>query len=739
MKYIFFTFLASISFSLLAQTSNVDINVNVKHTVGEVSSFDREKFITIHAGIRENDWTQNGSAIPSDIKNDFMNERDVYFGRNTGGITWSINSVLNEDPNRVGFVNLEEVKSEGKIHRDNYLARSDYYNYADRNNTHILATQYHPFWPDGTKTNKGWSFSQNDNENEPFGTASGEYCAHYIKEFFEQGSEKTPEYFEVINEPVYEMFGCEDCGETDEGLEQIFKYHNTVAEEVKKLNPTMKVGGYTTAFPNFDYNNFQRWEKRWNKFMDTCGDNMDFWSIHLYDWPTFNGKRIMRKGSNLEATLDLMDHASYEKFGVVKPTLVSEYGAQVHTMLGNQWSPQRDWHYLKSTNSMMMTFMDRADNIAKALPFIVLKATWGTVNGVPYNWRLLRKENEPENLTGAWVYTELLKFYDLWKDVKGTRVDHVSQNIDIQSDAYVDGNEVYIILNNLKQDNELVELKVNGIEKEDVQSVVIKHLYGDKGIPVLEELSYNSAPSQASLKPESTMIIAYTLKQNVIINESSNEQKYYASSYYKPIDGNEMKFSLSDINVEENGEAILRIGVGRAHELSLTPIVKVNNQKVEVPTNVKGDDQKERRSFFGVLEIPIDYSLIENSNEVSIQFPDVGGYVSSVNMRVYNFSLPINRSFNTEELPTSSITDFLFEDRIKVYPNPSKGGVVQVFFNGNILPEKLFVKDITGKLIKEHQVSSHEIILKMDNLKPGIYFIQAEIEGVQNTRKLIID
>ncbi|KXX66665.1 T9SS type A sorting domain-containing protein [Flammeovirga sp. SJP92] len=738
MKYIIITILYLLSFPVLAQTSKVDVNLNVKHTVGEVSTFEREKFIGVHAGIRENDWTKYGDAKPLDIKDDFINKKNVYFGRNTGTITWNINSVLNEDPNRPGFVDLDQLRTEGEKHRNNYLNNSDYHSYADRNKSHILATQYHPFWPDGKLTNKGWAFSQSDTESEPFGTATGEYCAHFIKEFYGSGSEVAPEFFEVINEPVYEMFGCEDCGETDEGLEQIFKYHNTIAQEVKKVNPDQKVGGFTTAFPNFDYDNFQRWEKRWNKFMDMAGDNMDFWSIHLYDWPTFQNKRIMRKGSNLEATLDMMDHASYDKFGVVKPTLISEYGAQVHTMMNQQWSAERDWYYLVSTNSMLMTFMDRTNTIAKALPFIVLKATWGTVGDVPYNWRLLRGENEPGSLSGTWVYTDLVKFYELWTEVEGTRVDHISENVDIQTDAYVDRNIAYVIMNNLTLEDQLIELNVAGLGDDNVDKVEIRHLYSNGGVPVIEENSYNAAPSQAVLKPESTMIIRYQLKANIDINETSDETKYFASTYYQPITSEAMTFDLSKVELAENGEAVLRIGLGRAHHLSLKPTVKINGQLLDVSQNIKGDLQEERRSFFGVIEIPVDYELLEESNTVSIQFPESGGHISSVNMRVYNFSLPIERSFDATEPPTSISTESL-EEQIVLFPNPSNGGNVKLFFKGGLKMDAIRVMDIAGRTIETIVPEGSEVTINTSSLKSGIYLIQANVDGKVVSKKLMVD
>ncbi|NME68842.1 T9SS type A sorting domain-containing protein [Flammeovirga aprica] len=721
-----------------AQNIGIEVNVNVEHRQGGKAEFEREKYIGIHAGIRENDWTKYGDANPLDIKNDFLNERNVFLGRNTGTITWNINSVLKEDANRPGFVDLDHLRTEATRYRNQFSGNADFVNYIDRNNDFILAAQHHPFYPDGKLTNKGWALSQNDTEDEPFGTASGEYCAHFIKEFYDNGSEQTPKYFEVINEPIYGQFGCEDCGETDEAIEEIFKYHNSVATEVKKVNPSVMVGGFTTAFPNFDYDNFQRWEKRWNKFMDMCGENMDFWSIHLYDWPEIRNKRLMRRGSRVEATLDMIEHASKDKFGVVKPILVSEYGCQVHTLINKTWSRERDWHLLRSYISMAMTFMDRPQHIAKALPFIVVKATWGTQsNGSPYNTRLLRKEGEPESSDGDWIYTELVRFYDFWKDVNGTKVDITTSNVDIQTLATVDGNRVYVVLNNLNRNSETIDLNIKGYEGNNLQSVNIKHLFGRDGIPVFDQKTQTTAPTEVTLFSESAMVLEYVFENDILIDETSEETKYYANRYYLPINGTEEAFEFSDVNTAEFGEAVLRIGIGRGHQLSKQPVVKVNGTQVAVPTNVRGELQEDRDGFFGVLEIPVPYELLSENNTVTVNFPDTGGHISSINMRVYNFSSEIKRF--EDDKPITSIDD-IKRDNLKVYPNPTKGQI-KVYWGEQTKEVKLSIYSLQGQLVdsKLIQPSALTNTINLEQLEAGFYLLSFEFNGKVINKKLFIE
>ncbi|XPF95447.1 hypothetical protein ACM9HF_05375 [Colwellia sp. RE-S-Sl-9] len=86
------------------------------------------------------------------------------------------------------------------------------------------------------------------------------------------------------------------------------------------------------------------------------------------------------------------------------------------------------------------------------------------------------------------------------------------------------------------------------------------------------------------------------------------------------------------------GEAVIRLGVGRAHNKSLTPVVKINGAEVAVIEDIRGHDLKTRPEFFGVLEIPVSYDLLKENNTITVNFPDTGGNVSSVTMQVFNMT-----------------------------------------------------------------------------------------------------
>ena len=213
-----------------------------KHVVGEIEDFDREKYITIHASI-ESDWS--GDHISEDIRSEFLNTYDVYLGRETGGLKGALNRVK-EDPNRKGFADVLHIKKLGQKTINSYKNK-DLKQYDNRLNNMVIGSQFRPIWPDGSKTQQGWSLSQKDTEQEPLGTASGEYMAHYIKEFF-SSDKKRPKFIEVINEPMWDLIPRKNRGIADkenEAVQKMAKFHSSVAREIKKINPDVLVGGFT--------------------------------------------------------------------------------------------------------------------------------------------------------------------------------------------------------------------------------------------------------------------------------------------------------------------------------------------------------------------------------------------------------------------------------------------------------------------------------------------------------------
>ncbi|NMH86000.1 T9SS type A sorting domain-containing protein [Flavivirga algicola] len=707
---LFFVSLFILNSASFAQV-NINVNLNVKHSVENFSEFDRSKFITIHSNQGENEW--NGNNFTSDLRDHFLNGYNVYLGRETGRITWQLNQ-MQQDPARPGYVDPVEIASRGLSYSNLFAANTAWHPYEDRKNL-VIAGQLHPFWTGESQraTSQGWKLAN--------ATAVGEYMGRYVNEFHGGNSEETPTYVEIINEPAYEALG----GKLDytNSIQEIADFHVEVADAIKVQAPNLKVGGYTTAFPDFEVGDFQRWHNRWKLFMDVAGDKMDFWSIHLYDFPSIrNGQKELRSGSNIEATLDMLEHYSKLSFDVVKPIVISEYGAQMHDYSRDTWSPFRDWLHIKASSSQLMSFLERPETIASAINFIIVKAEWGYDNtlDIPYNHRLMRKENEPSSYTGQWVYSDMVKFYQLWQNVEGTRVDTTSDDLDIQVDAYVKGDKGYIILNNLNFEPTTINLNIFDDANRNINSIFKRHLTLSGNVPVLDEETLTSHISSVELGAESTMILEYTFSDVIQVDKTSDEKKYYATSYLKSISANQdIIFNINNISKEKTyGEAVLRIGVGREHGKSLHPTVKINNQDITVPTDWRGYDQAQRERFFGVLEIPVTFDLLQTNNTIAIQFNDDGGHISSVSMQVFNFSHNI-RDIDPATFPSDN---YKIKSTSTTCPDKSNGEIeIDTRFRHN------YKLNISGNGVDESFDFTNN--LKVSDLSAGTYKLIITVEG----------
>lgn len=632
----------------IAQSVNVDININTMREVGGVSSFDRSKFITIHADHTSPDWNggqQGANNFTSDLLADFATGRDVYFGRETGYISGQRKQSVTENSSKPGWASPSSISSQGSTARANYNNKTSIHKYEPRNATGIMCAQFNGFWPDGVDYN-GWTFSQADTPAEPFGTATGDFMGRFLDHYYDDAGAQiglpSPAYVEIINEPDWPILDwASDPHYGSAPASKIWDFHVGVADGIRAHNTNSLIGGFVTTFPDHDEDDFSEWNDEWKSFIDIAGTNMDFWSLHLYDFPSISGgQQRYRKGSNMEAMFDMIDYYSEATLGVVRPYVISEYGAQTHDYNNQGWSAYRDWLRLKSINSMVMSFMDRPHLMLKTIPFTVVKAEWGR-GTYPYGPRLMRQANEPVSATGEWIYTDLVRFYDLWKNVKGTRVEISSADPDIQVDAYTDGDKLYVVLNNIVDGSRTIDMTLLDSYSNTVQSVLEKSLYWDGSAVVLAETNHVGNLAQTQVKSEGTVVLEYTMASAVNIDQTISESKYFASTYLKTIVASATRnFQINGVVAGASGEAVLRVGFARAHGLSKQPVVQVNGAAVTVPADLMGFESDDRSQFFGMLQIPVPYNLVQANNTVEITFPDSGGHVSTVALRTFEEGLP---------------------------------------------------------------------------------------------------
>ena len=481
--------------------------------------------------------------------------------------------------------------------------------------------------------------------------AAGKWAAEY---YMDEVTGERPKFFEPINEPFVhasdDVFKLDGEGQTIPGfsdeamrikMTDFFKEIGKAIHSHPELSD-MEVIGYSSAWPMMEKWDFGHWDGRMKMFMDRAGEHMDAFATHLYDGINVTGDHSLRSGSNSEAILDLIETYSMIKWGFVKPHAISEYGG-IEKGYPTGYSDVKSIQSIKSINHILFNLLNRQDRLAISIPFITGKATWhltaannyqpyGAVLWIPTTIGQAPPSGNVNNY--QWEYSSRINFFKLWKDVSGDRVLAHCDNPDIQIQSFVEGDKLFVCLNNLDDNTLEVNLKFS-TSMPSVETVSIKSLkIFDNSDPIFKDETSSSAPSSIELIAGETTIITYDLAQPVEFDSEIDRVEYYTANHLQSISANTPL--LFDFNGVEtgNGYAFLKMGVGRldpdaSTKLSKRPIVKVNGVSIVVPDNWAGYDQSNRSDgFFGTINVPVPIQVLKENNSVEVMFKDGGGRVS---------------------------------------------------------------------------------------------------------------
>jgi hypothetical protein len=561
-------------------------------------------------------------------------------------------------------------------------------------------------------------------------------AADYVARNYRDNWNFVPNYIEPLNEPMVHAVDHYPEGrqtpqiyitsKIDAVITKMCQYHKDLGQAIHNLPElqNMKVMGYASAFPEFEGNDFTTWNKRYKKFIDIAGADVDVFSVHLYDGSGINNSGGRRSGSNSEAILDIIETYSYIALGKVKPIAITEYGRLVPNQTGwsnssgtSNYEPITNAQAVRSQIHMVMNFMERADHLELAIPFNVDTRDKTSQFSKSSIWI---------NNSGTIELSQRKFFYEMLKDLKGDRVRIKSTNVDVQTQAFVDGNQLFILLNNLNDNTQTMNL--NLLNSSGLQDVTIKRLniFTNK-LPELNTTSQNTSPSSLDIAYGETIVLTYNFDAPITFNNNIYSKKYYAQEYLKAITANVNNiFNLTGVDVG-NGEATLRVSVGRSHGKSLLPIVTINGNSLPISGDIiRGYDQNNRSQFFGTLEIPVNMNLLnQGTNTINVKFSDGGGHISSVILQVQKSDNPL-LSVNNIEKSTNS--------KLQLFPNPVNSGDI-VYLTNSDLNAKILVFSLDGKEILNTIGNS----IDTKTLTSGVYFARLKTDQNNfNIAKLLV-
>jgi len=678
--------LLMVSTLVTAQTVQIDINQKVKRYLNDVSELDRSTFFNIHSNSQDAEH------------NDLFNTYGVDRGRGF----WGPFSFARSKTGEVG--EYPDPKSGG----DEVRAVSRF-----------ISTE-HPY-----------NTFKDDLDPEK----AAIWAVEYWKNFVDDAGR--PEFFEVMNEPFVHTndfySGGWNSAKNAELVQEMTDLYAAVGRHIDESPAlaNMKVIGYSSAWPSMEINNFSHFEQYQKKFMDDAGEYMDAFATHLYDGINVSGQDNKRSGSNSEAILDLIETYSYFKWGVVKPHAITEYGG-IEQGFGNDYSDLRNIQSIRAINHILFNLLEREENMAISIPFITGKATWHITennNFQPYTPALWKPSNIGQPNPFGWQYTPKIHFYDLWKDVAGHRTYVQSDNPDIQSQSFVDGNKLYVALSNLDDFDRDVRVNLWG-GTDGLEEVVVRTLkiFDDK-LPEYTETNSTSAPGTMTMIPDETMVIIYTFADEIPAEQEVVQTKYYSENHIADIKlFNTEKFNFNGVAANK-GYASLRMSISRKHNKTKMPTVTVNGTEIPVPSNWQGYDQANRDDFFGMIEIPVPMDLLSTDNEVGIKFSDAGGHISSVILTV-----------NNSQFSVSNENIAFAQETLSIFPNPVRDQLNIDLGIENVSDVSVSISNNLGQFVSitKHNPRGSQISIPTASFDAGMYFVKAEADGVIKTAKFMI-
>lgn len=601
------------------------IQPDVTRFIGGYSQLDRKKYFNL---------CDHGSDFDirasKKIYSELITDCGVYFGRRLGCLSrWATD--LNEDVSRPGFADLTKLK----LHSP--PRESDLFREAMGSNLDVACHGNHNKYPAYMgKYFKGSSNYHGTPEWLPKNLdAAAELAASILKYNFTDFDR--PAYFEPLNEPHWEFWKDP----------HLVNWHIKTKNAVSALTPSVQVGGPCLSVAYFYRDNYKLFSGL-KYFMDETDGEMDFYSFHAYDFFRWNGNEFhgrIQSGLPLEGILDLVQNYAYKQFGEEKKIVLSEHGGYIIRDKGiydgeaiaseianahfHGDSFENEIKKRSIVNTLMiqsimantLTFMDHPHVIQKAVPFVLPKSwKWDKKYYaqlyVPYNYSDTSRE----------VPTHLVNFFRFFRGVEGRRVKALSNDPDVQVRAFVKGDELFLILNNLSHGIERVSLK--GFE---IGNAKLRRLGRNKDFTGFYTEQDVSSLNSVEISGLEAVLIHCKKDQEIRENRQVYEEIFYGNKVAVPLADGEF---IVDLPKKNNFDyAQLRVGLTRNVGSNYHPIIKLNGKELDVPL----EDCAQRltdKEYATTKIFLVNTADLTSRNRISVTFADNSeGAIGSVVLR----------------------------------------------------------------------------------------------------------
>jgi hypothetical protein len=347
----------------------------------------------------------------------------------------------------------------------------------------------------------------------------------------------------------------------------------------------------------------------YNLFISNTNASLDYYSLVAIDFGNFEeGKGYYNSGLPLEGFMDTLSASCVNDYGYPLKWIIPEAGLKLAPKFRNS-------DYI--TNKLEARFKDEnvsgvewVNHIDSIYDFLYNKT------GVTYALNAL---NNPHVIKKIIPFVVEDGFFTFFKDLKGDMVVVKSNDPDVQSLAFRDGDTIRLILNNLIDIPQSLKLKFPNMP------VSIKRFYPDEfAVGVIEDTVLSDV-SILNLKPKEMAILEFDAVKYPIKDEMS-ESVYYSSVDTVYLEnGKSLLGFVSTSSISSAESVLVRVSYERPYEFAdLRPKVKLNGHELEFwpQDSVTHYASQEYDSFTTCLMAYIPKDYLRSRNKFTFEFPD---------------------------------------------------------------------------------------------------------------------
>ena len=271
-----------------------------------------------------------------------------------------------------------------------------------------------------------------------------------------------------------------------------------------------------------------------------------------------------------------------------------------------------DFNMVSSLIGHTLTYMDHPETVKKSVPFILLQAMGWDPN---YYATLYVPRNFQDKKD--WVATKKIHFYQMFRDLQGRRVTASSPDPDVQTRAFVDGNTVFVVMNNLSNHPKNVSLKMPTAAK-----MMVRRFGRNADLtPYLTEQIIKPVNSLSLMPREAVLLRAEFIKpvaQERILNEISCYGDKVATKVK-----DKAEITVKVPRLDQVDHAWLRVGISRPKEGSPEVNIVLNGKPLVVPLEQCADRLTEKgKDYASCKLIRLDRAQLQEVNTITVSFPD---------------------------------------------------------------------------------------------------------------------